>query len=96
MFVQVCSHFQKSALESFFHQDCYSGGTRVGAEVPEVSWCEPGEDAALEALIGKAKGFINMYYTSLLVLVFCVASILYPQVYMYEQKKRKEQIINLS
>ncbi|KAG0564082.1 hypothetical protein KC19_8G081400 [Ceratodon purpureus] len=34
--------------------------TRIGAEVPEVTWCEAGEDAALEALSGKAKGFVNM------------------------------------
>ncbi|CAK9222586.1 unnamed protein product [Sphagnum troendelagicum] len=33
---------------------------REGAEVPEVSWCEPGEDAALEALMGKATGFVNI------------------------------------
>lgn len=33
----------------------------IGAEVPEVSWCEAGEDAALEALMGKAKGFVNKY-----------------------------------
>lgn len=36
-------------------------GISIGAEVPEVSWCEAGEDAALEALMGKAKGFVNMY-----------------------------------
>jgi hypothetical protein len=36
-----------------------------GAEVPEVSWCEPGEDAALEALMGKATGFVNMYFVLL-------------------------------
>lgn len=34
--------------------------TRIGAEVPEVTWCEAGEDAALEALSGKAKGFVNV------------------------------------
>jgi len=33
--------------------------SRIGAEVPEVTWLEPGEDAALEALAGKAKGFVN-------------------------------------
>ncbi|CAM6097302.1 unnamed protein product [Calypogeia fissa] len=31
----------------------------VGAEVPEVEWCEPGEDAALEALYGSKNGFLT-------------------------------------
>jgi deoxyribodipyrimidine photo-lyase len=32
--------------------------TRRGAEVPEVSWCVPGEDAAMDALVG-SKGFLT-------------------------------------
>lgn len=34
--------------------------SRFGSEVPEVTWCEAGEDAALEALAGKSKGFVNI------------------------------------
>lgn len=30
-----------------------------GAEVPEISWCEPGELAALEALKGSKSGFLT-------------------------------------
>ncbi|KAI4302769.1 hypothetical protein MLD38_038478 [Melastoma candidum] len=32
---------------------------RKGAEVPEISWCEPGEDAALEVLMGNENGFLK-------------------------------------
>lgn len=32
---------------------------RNGAEVAEVKWCEPGEDAALEVLLGKKSGFLT-------------------------------------
>ncbi|KAK3041036.1 hypothetical protein RJ639_026833 [Escallonia herrerae] len=32
---------------------------RKGAEVPEINWCEPGEDAALEALMGAKNGFLT-------------------------------------
>nr|GEV62374.1 deoxyribodipyrimidine photo-lyase [Tanacetum cinerariifolium] len=32
---------------------------RKGSEVPEIKWCEPGENAALEALIGKKDGFLT-------------------------------------
>ncbi|XP_059276048.1 deoxyribodipyrimidine photo-lyase isoform X2 [Lycium ferocissimum] len=32
---------------------------RKGAEVPEIEWCEPGEDAALEVLMGSKKGFLT-------------------------------------
>ncbi|KAJ8526826.1 hypothetical protein K7X08_029303 [Anisodus acutangulus] len=32
---------------------------RKGAEVPEIEWCEPGEDAALEVLMGGKKGFLT-------------------------------------
>lgn len=39
--------------------------SRIGAEVPEVTWLEPGEDAALEALMGKARGFVNTYLSTL-------------------------------
>lgn len=38
--------------------------SRFGSEVPEVTWCEAGEDAALEALAGKSKGFVNMYLSA--------------------------------
>eukprot|EP00252_Welwitschia_mirabilis_P013724 TRINITY_DN3022_c0_g1_i2.p1 TRINITY_DN3022_c0_g1~~TRINITY_DN3022_c0_g1_i2.p1 ORF type:complete len:511 (-),score=102.48 TRINITY_DN3022_c0_g1_i2:353-1885(-) len=30
-----------------------------GAEVPEVSWCKPGEDAAIEVLLGEKEGFLT-------------------------------------
>ncbi|KAH7425094.1 hypothetical protein KP509_11G039600 [Ceratopteris richardii] len=33
--------------------------TKRGAEVPEVKWCEPGEDAAMDLLLGKRKGFLR-------------------------------------
>lgn len=32
---------------------------RRGAEVPELDWCVPGENAALEVLKGSAKGFLT-------------------------------------
>ncbi|MCI28720.1 CPD photolyase, partial [Trifolium medium] len=32
---------------------------RSGAEVPEVNWCEPGESAAMEVLMGSKKGFLT-------------------------------------
>ncbi|MCO5569328.1 hypothetical protein L7F22_023040 [Adiantum nelumboides] len=36
------------------------GVIKEGAEVPEVKWCEPGEDAAIELLLGKKKGFLTI------------------------------------
>lgn len=33
--------------------------TRKGAEVPEIAWCEPGEDAAMEVLMGSKNGFLT-------------------------------------
>ncbi|GAB4857000.1 DNA photolyase phr1 [Ancistrocladus abbreviatus] len=33
--------------------------TRRGADVPEIDWCEPGETAALEVLIGSENGFLT-------------------------------------
>lgn len=33
--------------------------TGKGAEVPEIHWCEPGEDAAMELLLGKKNGFLT-------------------------------------
>ncbi|PNY09465.1 deoxyribodipyrimidine photo-lyase-like protein [Trifolium pratense] len=32
---------------------------RSGAEVPEVNWCEPGESAAMEVLMGSKNGFLT-------------------------------------
>ncbi|KAL3498714.1 hypothetical protein ACH5RR_041446 [Cinchona calisaya] len=32
---------------------------RKGAEVPEIDWCEPGEDAAIEVLMGSKNGFLT-------------------------------------
>lgn len=32
---------------------------RKGAEVPEIEWCEPGEDAAREVLMGGKNGFLT-------------------------------------
>lgn len=32
---------------------------RKGAEVPELLWCEPGEDAAMEVLEGSKSGFLT-------------------------------------
>lgn len=32
---------------------------RKGAEVPEIQWCEPGEDAAMEVLLGEKGGFLT-------------------------------------
>ncbi|RYR20538.1 hypothetical protein Ahy_B03g065708 isoform I [Arachis hypogaea] len=32
---------------------------RKGTEVPEVNWCEPGEDAAMEVLMGSKNGFLT-------------------------------------
>jgi len=33
--------------------------TRKGAEVPELEWCEPGENAAMEVLMGSRNGFLT-------------------------------------
>ena len=33
--------------------------TRKGAEDPEVDWCEPGETAAMEVLMGSKNGFLT-------------------------------------
>ncbi|KAJ6712342.1 DEOXYRIBODIPYRIMIDINE PHOTOLYASE [Salix purpurea] len=33
--------------------------SRKGAEVPEIKWCEPGEDAAMEVLMGSTDGFLT-------------------------------------
>lgn len=33
--------------------------TRKGAEVPELRWCEPGEKAAMEVLLGSKDGFLT-------------------------------------
>lgn len=33
--------------------------TRKGAEVPEIEWCEPGENAALDTLMGVKNGFLT-------------------------------------
>ncbi|XP_024029072.1 deoxyribodipyrimidine photo-lyase [Morus notabilis] len=32
---------------------------RKGAEVPEIAWCEPGEKAAMEVLMGSKNGFLT-------------------------------------
>ncbi|KAF8379312.1 hypothetical protein HHK36_028745 [Tetracentron sinense] len=32
---------------------------RKGAEVPELEWCEPGESAAMEVLLGSKHGFLS-------------------------------------
>lgn len=32
---------------------------RKGAEVPEIEWCEPGEAAGLEMLMGNKNGFLT-------------------------------------
>ncbi|KAG2681407.1 hypothetical protein I3843_11G142700 [Carya illinoinensis] len=32
---------------------------RKGAEVPEIEWCEPGEKAAMEVLVGSKNGFLT-------------------------------------
>ncbi|KAL5552238.1 hypothetical protein UlMin_002414 [Ulmus minor] len=32
---------------------------REGAEVPEITWCEPGEKAAMEVLMGSKNGFLT-------------------------------------
>lgn len=34
-------------------------GHREGAEVPEVEWCVPGEDAGMEVLMGSREGFLT-------------------------------------
>ncbi|OVA07673.1 DNA photolyase [Macleaya cordata] len=34
--------------------------SRKGAEVPELEWCEPGEVAAMEVLLGSKNGFLSM------------------------------------
>lgn len=33
--------------------------TRKGADVPEIEWCEPGEHAAIETLMGTKTGFLT-------------------------------------
>lgn len=32
---------------------------RKGSEVPELDWCEPGEEAAMEVLMGSKAGFLT-------------------------------------
>lgn len=34
-------------------------GVREAGEVPEIEWCEPGEDAAMEVLMGSKDGFLT-------------------------------------
>ncbi|KAE8055161.1 hypothetical protein FH972_012022 [Carpinus fangiana] len=36
---------------------------RKGAEVPEIEWCEPGEKAAMEVLMGSKNGFLTKRLT---------------------------------
>ena len=31
----------------------------MGAEVPELHWCEPGENAAMDVLMGSKDGFLT-------------------------------------
>ncbi|KAH1115609.1 hypothetical protein J1N35_008987 [Gossypium stocksii] len=37
---------------------------RNGAEVPEIEWCEPGETAAMEVLMGNNDGFLTKRFKS--------------------------------
>ncbi|MED6167865.1 DNA photolyase phr1 [Stylosanthes scabra] len=38
---------------------CLFDESRKGTEVPEVNWCEPGENAAMEVLMGSKNGFLT-------------------------------------
>ncbi|XP_047319817.1 deoxyribodipyrimidine photo-lyase [Impatiens glandulifera] len=40
-------------------EDIITRVIREGAEVPEVDWCEPGECAAMEVLMGSGNGFLT-------------------------------------
>ncbi|KAK8916754.1 Deoxyribodipyrimidine photo-lyase [Platanthera zijinensis] len=38
---------------------CFDDVTVEGSEVPEIGWCRPGEEAAMEVLIGGKEGFLT-------------------------------------
>ncbi|XP_057811611.1 deoxyribodipyrimidine photo-lyase [Salvia miltiorrhiza] len=40
-------------------EDLIASVLRQGAEVPELEWCEPGEKAAMEVLMGDKSGFLK-------------------------------------
>ncbi|KAH8521791.1 hypothetical protein H0E87_002728 [Populus deltoides] len=45
--------------QSIDWNDLIDNVLRKGAEVPEIKWCEPGEDAAMEVLMGSKDGFLT-------------------------------------
>lgn len=44
-------------MSNLFFFNCFFA--RKGAEVPEIDWCQPGEDAAMEVLKGNEDGFLT-------------------------------------
>lgn len=45
-----------SSAKCWYASNCFNS---QGAEVPELEWCEPGEKAALEVLMGDKSGFLK-------------------------------------
>ncbi|EPS68392.1 hypothetical protein M569_06376, partial [Genlisea aurea] len=49
-----------SSVDSIDWDGIIANVVREGAEVPELDWCKPGEEAAAEVLLGKKDGFLTM------------------------------------
>ncbi|XP_042055679.1 deoxyribodipyrimidine photo-lyase-like isoform X1 [Salvia splendens] len=60
-FPELTSPIKKwdSSGNSIEWEDLIVSIVRQGAEVPELEWCEPGEKAALEVLMGDKSGFLK-------------------------------------
>ncbi|KAH6771846.1 photolyase 1 [Perilla frutescens var. hirtella] len=60
-FPELTSPTKKWASSSNFidWENLIANVIRQGAEVPELEWCEPGEEAALEVLMGEKNGFLK-------------------------------------
>ncbi|XP_047947273.1 deoxyribodipyrimidine photo-lyase [Salvia hispanica] len=60
-FPELTSPMKKwdSSGNSIEWEDLIVSIVRQGAEVPELEWCEPGEKAALEVLMGDKSGFLK-------------------------------------
>ncbi|KAL1547512.1 DNA photolyase phr1 [Salvia divinorum] len=60
-FPELTSPIKKwdSSGNSIEWEDLIVSIVRQGAEVPELEWCEPGEKAALEVLMGDNSGFLK-------------------------------------
>lgn len=55
-----CPQRKWAATDHLIDWDCLIADVlRKGAEVPEIDWCEPGENAAMEVLMGSKNGFLT-------------------------------------